>query len=67
LEKKPSVYFNGGFGRNKKKAKHQMNLKQFKSRVSEIDQIIPKNKWFEIPIEDGYWRFFEYQGLYAIY
>lgn len=44
-----------------------MNLKQFKSRVSEIDQIIPKNKWFEIPIEDGYWRFFEYQGLYAIY
>jgi len=44
-----------------------MNLKKFKSKVSEVDQIIPKNKWFEIPIKNEHWRFFEYQGLYAIY
>ena len=44
-----------------------MNLIKFKSKVIEIDKIIPRNKWIEIPIENKYWSFFEHQGLYAIY
>lgn len=44
-----------------------MNLKKFKLKVAEIDKIIPQNKWIEIPVENNYWRFFEYQGLYAFY
>lgn len=44
-----------------------MNLKKFKSRLIRIDKIIPRNKWFEIPIENKYWAFFGYQGLYAFF
>ncbi|MCK4759015.1 MAG: GIY-YIG nuclease family protein [Candidatus Aminicenantes bacterium] len=44
-----------------------MNLKKFKLKVSGIDKIIPRNKWIEIPVENYYWRFFEFQGLYAFY
>ena len=44
-----------------------MNLKKLKSKASEIDKIIPRNKWIEIPIENYYWRFFEFRGLYAFY
>ena len=44
-----------------------MNLTEFKLKLNEIDKSIPKNKWIEIPVENKYWCFFEYQGLYAIY
>lgn len=45
----------------------QMDLKKFKSKAAEINKLIPLNKWIEIPIENYYWRFFEFQGLYAFY
>ena len=45
----------------------QMDLKKFKSKISEIDKLIPRNKWIEIPVENYYWRFFEFPGLYAFY
>lgn len=44
-----------------------MNLNKFKNKVSEIDKIIPKNRWFEIPIEYKYFRYFKYPGLYALF
>lgn len=44
-----------------------MNLTKFRSKVAEIDKIIPRNRWIEIPIENNFWCFFEHKGLYAIY
>ena len=44
-----------------------MNLKELELKAAEVDKIIPRNRWIEIPLEEKYWKYFEFQGLYAIY
>ena len=44
-----------------------MNLIEFKSKHAELEKLIPRNRWIEIPIEDKYLYSFQYQGLYAVY
>ena len=67
LEKKPSQHNARRISRNKKEAKYRMNLKELKSKAAEIDNIIPRNRWIEIPTDKKYWKYFEFKGLYAIY
>lgn len=44
-----------------------MNLEKIKSKIIEIENSIPRNRWIEIPIDEKFWKYFDYRGLYAIY
>ena len=46
---------------NTRVADMKKNLNQ--KANSEIDKIIPREKWIEIPVENKCWAFFGYQGL----
>lgn len=51
-----------------------MDLKKFKRKVAEIDEkiveidkMVPKDMWIELPSHSQYWRYFDYFGLYMIF
>jgi len=50
-----------------------MDLKKFKRKVAEIDEkiveidkMVPKDMWIELPSHSQYWHYFDYFGLYMI-